>query len=167
MFRITVCSLFAVALLMAASTASAQSVSAAPRGFSLGLSRLTLATQVAGDTAQSSVHVGGTHSNMGLVIGGTVMLSVGYLTSAMLGIFAGNPILLIPVLGGAIHGPVNGTGGGWALGLGLFAVQTVGLILLILGAVAEIPNEPQAVASWTPHLAAGPGDAGMGLDWFF
>lgn len=110
---------------------------------------------------------GGTHADVGLVVAGSVMLGVGYLTSATIGLLADNPILLIPVVGGLIHAPVNGTGGGIALGLSVSAVQIVGLVLLIVGAVANIPNEDDEMASLMPQLVPGPGEAGGGLRWRF
>jgi hypothetical protein len=47
------------------------------------------------------------------------------------------------------------------------AVQIVGLILLIVGLVANIPDEEPSVASALPRLVPGPGDAGGALRWRF
>jgi hypothetical protein len=108
-----------------------------------------------------------THPDYGLVIAGAVTLGVGYLTSIVFGVLGDNAILFIPIVGGIIHAPLNGTGGGIALGLSVSAVQIVGLVLLIVGLVANIPDEEPSVASALPRLVPGPGDAGGALRWRF
>lgn len=111
----------------------------------------------------------GTHIDVGLTVAGAVTLGVGYVTSAVFGGLGNNPILFIPVVGGLIHAPLNGTGGGIALGLSLFGVQAVGLIIMIAGLAHNHPNDPRAVAegSWVPEIIGGPGEAGAGLRWRF
>lgn len=109
---------------------------------------------------------GGTHMDDGLIIAGSVTLGAGYLTSLAFGIVGNNFILFIPVVGGAIHAPVNGTLGGILLGVGVSAVQVVGLSLLIAGLAAHHPDEPLR-AGLEPELVPGPGEAGLGLRWRF
>lgn len=108
----------------------------------------------------------GTHMDEGLIIAGSVTLGVGWLTSSVFGIIGSNPILFIPLAGGAIHAPVNGTGGGIALGVSVSGVQLVGLIILIAGLAHHHPNAPPR-ASLLPELVPGPGQAGLGARWRF
>lgn len=108
-----------------------------------------------------------THPDLGLVITGAVLFGAGYLTSVIFGVLGDNAILFIPVFGGIIHAPLNGTGGGIALGLTVSAVQIVGVILFIVGMVANIPDDEPTTASLVPRLVGGPGDAGGGLRWSF
>lgn len=121
---------------------------------------------VAAQPGQYAVVQGGTHPDIGLVVAGSITLGLGYLTSVVFGVLGNNAILYIPVIGGIIHAPLNGTGGGIALGLSVSAAQIVGLIILIVGAVANIPDDP-LVASAAPRLVPGPGDAGGALRWRF
>lgn len=108
----------------------------------------------------------GTHMDDGLIIAGSVTLGVGWLTSSVFGIIGSNPILFIPLAGGVIHAPMNGTGGGIALGLSVSGVQIIGLIILIAGLAHHHPNEPPR-AGLLPELVPGPGQAGLGLRWRF
>jgi hypothetical protein len=108
-----------------------------------------------------------THPDWGLVVTGSILLGVGYLTSIILGAVLDNAILYIPVLGGLIHAAIYSA---YAIdvvvGLAISAAQIVGVILLIIGLVANIPDEPQQ-ASLAPRLVDGPGDAGVALRWVF
>ncbi len=108
----------------------------------------------------------GTHMDTGLIVTGSVILGVGYLTSAVLGGLFDNFILFIPVAGGFIHAPLNGTAEGIALGVSLSSVQVAGLVILIVGLASNHPNEPRR-ADLEPELVPGPGEAGLGLRWSF
>ncbi|MFK7984803.1 MAG: hypothetical protein AB8I08_02155 [Sandaracinaceae bacterium] len=108
----------------------------------------------------------GTHSDGGLIAAGAILLGVGYGVSVTFAVLGDNLILLIPVVGGFIHAPINGSEGGIALGLSVSGAQLIGLIVLIAGAAHHHPNEP-AQASLVPELVPGPGEAGVGLRWAF
>jgi hypothetical protein len=61
----------------------------------------------------------------------------------------------------------NNTTTGVALGVPSLLVQGTGLILLIIGLAADIPNDPPRTASLTPRLTSGPGELGAGMAWSF
>lgn len=165
----------AVLTLALATPVSAQPSSSGDAHYSLDVPTLRLQVQVTTQATYEQQPVGypqqsamgGTHPDWGLVVTGAVLLGAGYLTSVVFGALGDNAILFIPVIGGFIHAPLNGTGGGIALGLTVSAVQVVGVILLIVGLVANIPNDPPRVASLVPRLVGGPGEAGGGLRWSF
>ncbi len=143
--------------------------------YSLDVPQLRLQVQVTNQatyeqpaTYQQTTVTGGTHPDYGLVITGAVLLGVGYLTSIILGAVLDNGILYIPVIGGLIHAAVfSGYAIDLAVGLTISAAQIVGLILLIVGLVANIPDEEPQAASLVPRLVDGPGDAGAALRWVF
>ncbi len=175
MLRFAPMALIAAALTLAlAAPASAQ---LAPRGhYSLDVPALRVHAQVqvneqvsyqqqpVGYSQPASVS---THPDWGLVVAGAVTLGAGFLTSIVFGALGDNAILFIPVVGGIIHAPVNGTGGGIALGLSVSAVQIAGLIILIVGLVANIPDDQPQLGSLVPRLVPGPGEAGAALSWSF
>lgn len=108
----------------------------------------------------------GTHPDVGLAVAGGVVLGLGYAAQVIFGVLGNNAILYIPIVGGFIHAPLNGTGGGIALGVSVSTSQTLGLILMIWGLASNHPNEPPR-ASLEPELVPGPGEAGLGLRWRF
>lgn len=97
-----------------------------------------------------------------------MLFSAGYLTSIIFGAISGSGVLYIPVLGGLIHVTLySAFAVDVVLGLAVSAAQITGVILFILGLVANIPDEAPTAASLTPRLVGGPGDAGAALRWSF
>jgi len=131
----------------------------------LGTAALTLddASKQYTQTAQTA-ESGGTHNDMGLILAGSITLGIGYVTSVVFGAILPSDYLFIPVVGGVILATNRRDAWGLSVGLGTFAIQTVGLALLIVGLVVSYPDEPVATA-WVPRIVGGPGDAGLGLRW--
>ncbi len=107
----------------------------------------------------------GTHMDVGLILAGSLTFGLGYIGAIVIGSIFELPLLYIPVVGGAVNLTSNTGIISLSVGLPLFAVQTVGVVVLIAGLASNIPDEPQRAASWTPRLASGPGDVGLSLRW--
>ena len=97
---------------------------------------------------------GGTHNDMGLILAGSVTLGIGFVTSVVFGAILPSDYLFIPVVGGVILAPIRRDAWGLSVGLGTFAIQTVGLALLIVGLVVSYPDEP--VATCDLSIVEGP-----------
>jgi len=126
----------------------------------LGAAALTLD----GASKQSTQTAVSTHNDMGLILAGSITLGIGYVTSVVFGAILPSDYLFIPVVGGVILATNRRDAWGLSVGLGTFAIQTVGLALLIVGLVVSYPDDPVAT-SWAPRIVGGPGDAGLGLRW--
>lgn len=107
----------------------------------------------------------GTHMDVGLILAGSLTFGLGYIGAIVIGSIFDLPLLYVPIVGGAVNLTSNTGIISLSVGLPLFAVQTVGVVVLIAGLASNIPDEPQRAASWTPRLASGPGDVGLSLRW--
>lgn len=113
----------------------------------------------------------------GLMIAGGVTSVVAYLYSIVVGAFLSTQCcvgtfgwMFVPLIGGFIYPATNSSFGSTAHAVGLpgATLQSVGLVLLIVGALVRrrVGGDGEAgTSALRPELVAGPGNAGLGLRW--
>ena len=149
--------------LLGESTLRAGSTATLPIGaLSIGAAALAL-----GDASkQYTQTTTRTHNDLGLILAGSILLGVGYITSVVFGVILPADVLFIPVIGGVVLAPLRPDAWGLGVGLGTVALEAPGLALLLVGIFVSYPDEPTAT-SWMPRVVGGPGEAGAGLRWAF